>query len=746
MTRKDKDAGKTKKDTPSEARGRHSAKDDKDKSSKHHKNHRRKDRLNKDLDINDLWLCVPKKCKMLSKEDLPEASSKECFLGGPIGLERWKKRRESLRQKCDKDHVLLYGQDAIDHAKKVHEKIHRRALRFSYVHAVDIGFAVLERNKTFENALAIRLHVNKKLDPDELKRLGLPDMTDCRWDPNFREHLEDKLKKQFSDDAADIDPLYALAKSLQAPGSQFLLGSGSPRQHPLAGYEDIEYRPTVNNLTQESLTNPDGETPPKIKECCAESEEPNGDVGSSEDKKECRVHICGVPLDMIQAEYFPTSGIFVEPLQTSQEMRGEEPLLTGRDRINTLVGGVSIGNEAGQAGTLGAVAWDRTDGTPCLLSNYHVLSGTLPSSVGQRCYQPALFDGGSQDDVVANLKRWFLDEDGDMGIAELRTNRPYASGEILGMWHPIAGTQKPELNLVIRKFGRTTGFSRGFIDGIHLATNVDYGNGVVRFFKNQIHIAPLFRDQQISQVGDSGALVLTSKRLDCMERRLKEYTAALQQLSEVIRILERDPKLCAQGRKPSEYVNMILTILCKLQESCKQDHEKTRDHDCHGCNIRSACELLLNRSEEEEIHQSETKNETLDATIKREAIKTLKSQLREIGFDVTKAVNKKQQGRYRQRRRVYYAVGMLFAGDTAGSPFGEFALASDIEKVVEKLQISLQPVFEPRSSFRRLRQDPEDLRAGRTFRQRLEPGDERSDDRGTGPQPDPDPLTSGGQG
>lgn len=91
---------------------------------------------------------------------------------------------------------------------------------------------------------------------------------------------------------------------------------------------------------------------------------------------------------------------------------------------------------------------------------------------------------------------------------------------------------------------------------------------------------------------------------------------------------------------------------------------------------------------------------------------------------------------------------MIFAGDTPGSPFGEFALASDLEPLAKDLRISLRPIFEPRSSFRKLRSRPRRHRgsrgaggAGGGF---LGPGALGSDPRGGGPQPDPEPAQSTG--
>ena len=86
--------------------------------------------------------------------------------------------------------------------------------------------------------------------------------------------------------------------------------------------------------------------------------------------------------------------------------------------------------------------------------------------------------------------------------------------------------------------------------------------------------------------------------------------------------------------------------------------------------------------------------------------------LYERGIEIEHFTQKKILAANRDVRNVYYAVGMIFAGDTPGSPFGEFALASDLGPLSKELRFSLRPVFEPRSSFRKLRTRPEDRGRG----------------------------------
>ena len=109
-------------------------------------------------------------------------------------------------------------------------------------------------------------------------------------------------------------------------------------------------------------------------------------------------------------------------------------------------------------------------------------------------------------------------------------------------------------------------------------------------------------------------------------------------------------------------------------------------------------------------------------------------------------LKKQAEQTVRDTDRTYYAVGMIFAGDTPGSPFGEFAVASDVQRLAEKLRFSLRPVFEPRSSFRELRVRPpgrQRSRGNRTGGSRgIAPGGQASDPRGGGPQPDVEPLNT----
>ncbi|MCP3960412.1 MAG: hypothetical protein GY719_21415 [bacterium] len=399
---------------------------------------------------------------------------------------------------------MLRGEFAVAHACRVHEKIHRQILGLEQVSAVDVGFAIGERQAKFWDFLAIRIHVNRKLPPELLVRAGISNLSNPAYVLDaeaIASALADGSRpgaKQYPDCRGR-----ASYKKLTELLRYELKSKKQTRRNDKALLREVRRYP-INGVRRGDLSI--FCTP----EFCSNSTLEN-----------VRLCICGVPIDLINALYSPSinhpggdadSGVFAEPMRRTNQLDNDENLLISRGRVNPLVGGVSIGSVTGQAGTLGTIVWDRVDGTPCILSNWHVLAATATAQVGQPTYQPALFDGGTEEDVVAHLKRWTLGEEGDAAIAELSGRRHYASGEILGLWHPISGYVPPELNLEVRKWGRTTGFTQGFIDGIHLAINIDYGGGVIRYFKNQFHIAPLYRSEDVSQVGDSGSLVFTSLR------------------------------------------------------------------------------------------------------------------------------------------------------------------------------------------------------------------------------------------
>ena len=566
-------------------------------------------RLNEDLCVNRFEICVPKDCRLFGSWN--SAKDWRCYVQKLVGqkLPKEKYPLESCYS-CDcKPGWKLTGEWALKHAIKVHEKIHRQVLSLEQVSAVDVGFAVSEQETRFWDFLAIRVHVNKKRSPEQLVRAGLANLTDAsnafRSSPVFDAMVDrtDRIEVE-SRSQTDFEPFAFLDTfgDYFSPRAGQQHGSGDPAEHKDCGccgdgnqacdgdcksccdrerqqhlwrllYRELRVgrsRQQKERLLQRYPVG--GIQPEDLSVFC---HRPIDETCSLEDVRLC---ICGVPIDIINAQYNPSithpggdanSGVFANPPLRSDEHSDDEHLLIGRGRVNPLVGGVSVGSVTGQAGTLGTIVWDRSDSTPCVLSNWHVLAGTPTAQVGQPTYQPAIFDGGTEQDVVANLKRWHLGEKGDAALAELAPTRHYATGEVLGLWHPLSGYVKPKLNLQIRKWGRTTGFTQGFIDGIHLATNIDYGNEVVRYFSNQFHIAPIFAGEDVSQTGDSGSIIVTSFRPQDQQRDLEALLLWILQFCKA----ESLPNLCKE----------INEELCKLRkEFCCECCPDAEGKDAEG--------------------------------------------------------------------------------------------------------------------------------------------------------------------
>jgi len=234
-------------------------------------------------------------------------------------------------------------------------------------------------------------------------------------------------------------------------------------------------------------------------------------------KKFIRLKTYNVPTDVIEGDYRPAQhpprpGMVLEKPKDPDVVN-----VNPRRRLNPLVGGISIGSPRAPSGTLGALVWDNKDGSVCILSNWHILSGDLRVEAGTPCIQPGRLDQGRSTDVVARLKRWSFDRRTDAALAELTGSRHYCTGEILGLPQQILGTTDPHLGMLVQKCGRSTGFTWGFVDGLYFSTAIEYSNGIVQVFEDQIHIAPVKPGDRMSEPGDSGALWLTGPTQEVYE-------------------------------------------------------------------------------------------------------------------------------------------------------------------------------------------------------------------------------------
>ena len=203
-------------------------------------------------------------------------------------------------------------------------------------------------------------------------------------------------------------------------------------------------------------------------------------------------------------------------------------------------GGVSIGHRDITAGTLGCLV--KKDGQKFILSNNHVLANSNQAEIGDPILQPGPYDGGTYpDDHIAGLEDFVpiniigvpsecpiatgtasllneiakvlgsqvrmraINQQATENLVDAAIARPLnpedVTDEILQIG-TIQGTAAGELGMAIKKSGRTTGLTTGVIEQVDVSVNVQYGEGQIAMFTDQVMAGAM------SQGGDSGSAVL----------------------------------------------------------------------------------------------------------------------------------------------------------------------------------------------------------------------------------------------
>jgi len=184
-----------------------------------------------------------------------------------------------------------------------------------------------------------------------------------------------------------------------------------------------------------------------------------------------------------------------------------------RVRMRPAQPGCSVGfrdpaNQFVMAGTFGAVV--RGDSNTYILSNNHVLADEGRLAQGSPIFQPGLLDNGNPNtDRIAELTNFVPLAVGMPNRVDAATARvlktSLVSPAILYIGTP-QGTKPAAIDMVVHKFGRTTGYRAGRITSVDTDVSVQYETGTYTF-ESQIIIRGL-DDQPFSDAGDSGSLIL----------------------------------------------------------------------------------------------------------------------------------------------------------------------------------------------------------------------------------------------
>lgn len=177
--------------------------------------------------------------------------------------------------------------------------------------------------------------------------------------------------------------------------------------------------------------------------------------------------------------------------------------------------GVSTGHPDITAGTIGCRV---TDGPNVYaLSNNHVYANENSAFVGDAVIQPGTYDGGSSPaDDIGTLWDFepidFSSGASNIMDAAISLSSPQDLGNSTqsdGYGTPKSGTAVASVGMTVKKYGRTTGETKGRVQGVNATLNVGYSTGVARFV-GQIVIG----GGGFSAGGDSGSLVVVGKGSD----------------------------------------------------------------------------------------------------------------------------------------------------------------------------------------------------------------------------------------
>ena len=204
---------------------------------------------------------------------------------------------------------------------------------------------------------------------------------------------------------------------------------------------------------------------------------------------------------------------FAEPKPDKPGKPPKEPSLSPEDRWPRPVPiGVSTGHPNITAGTIGARVTDGID--VYALSNNHVYADENSARIGDNVLQPGSFDGGTDPaDMTGTLAAFVpINFNGgtnrvDAAIAKSSTKQLGNATPPDGYGAPKSAVAEAQIGMRVKKYGRTTGLTKGRVYAIHATIDVLYDSGGARFV-DQIVISP----GAFSAGGDSGSLIVVNER------------------------------------------------------------------------------------------------------------------------------------------------------------------------------------------------------------------------------------------
>ncbi|MGH9841453.1 MAG: hypothetical protein ACREEM_22090 [Blastocatellia bacterium] len=215
-----------------------------------------------------------------------------------------------------------------------------------------------------------------------------------------------------------------------------------------------------------------------------------------------------VPTDVVERSYGPEHQVIDAPATARPEAGRSTTSQQRRTRRDPIRPGISVSHVDLGFGTIGAIVYDALNGTPYILSNWHVLRGPT-GQLNDQTVQPSAHDDGNViSNIVGRLIRSHLGEDGDCAIASI-VGRGF-DPSVLG--RDIVPRRVGEASIGDRvvKSGRKTGVTFGVVNRVGVFTNMDYGPGFNNVQIGGFEIRPNpdkpAQFGEISESGDSGSV------------------------------------------------------------------------------------------------------------------------------------------------------------------------------------------------------------------------------------------------
>lgn len=275
-----------------------------------------------------------------------------------------------------------------------------------------------------------------------------------------------------------------LKQFIRARGADFLLDKNISSVG--IGYKQKDGKPTKELAIQFTV---DRKVAPELLEA----------VNTTEIPKFIVVDGVEFPTDVLERSYSKSFKIVAEGVGNSRKVR-----------VDPIVPGISVANKKVSAGTIGCIVFDKENGTPYILSNWHVLHGP-DGRIGDDIVQPGPHDDNRvQLNHLGKLIRSHLGPSGDCAVASIES-RAFKQ-EIFDLNVKAEQIGEPALGDKVIKSGRTSGITHGVVTRINTIVKINYGLPTGEQAIGGFEIGPdennLPDDGEISKGGDSGAVWL----------------------------------------------------------------------------------------------------------------------------------------------------------------------------------------------------------------------------------------------